>query len=64
MKSVSNYGWRVDIERLRSKYFVDMMKGKDDGSQLPLPQTTTVIFGGLLFRMTIRGRCPPKQVAQ
>ncbi len=30
LKSVSNYGWRVDIERLRSKYFVDMMRNKDD----------------------------------
>ena len=30
LKSVSNYGWRVDIERLRSKYFVDQMRHKDD----------------------------------
>ncbi len=30
LKSVSNYGWRVDIERLKSKYFVDMMRAKDN----------------------------------
>ena len=30
LKSVSTYGWRVDIERLRSKYFVDLMRNKDD----------------------------------
>ena len=31
---MSTYGWRVDIERIRSKYFVDMMrpKGGDDKS--------------------------------
>jgi hypothetical protein len=36
LKSVSNYGWRVDLERIRSKYFVDMMRHKDDDSH-PVP---------------------------
>lgn len=36
LKSVSNYGWRVDIERLRSKYFVDMMRNKDDDDGGPI----------------------------
>ncbi len=30
LKSVSTYGWRVDIERIRSKYFVDMLKDKTE----------------------------------
>jgi hypothetical protein len=30
LKSVSTFGWRVDIERLRSKYFVDLMKDKTE----------------------------------
>lgn len=30
LKSASSAGWRVDIERLQSKYFVEMMKNKGD----------------------------------
>ena len=45
LKSVSNYGWRVDIERLRSKYFVDMMRNKDDEPGAgPLPVISTCLI--------------------
>jgi hypothetical protein len=35
LKSASSYGWRVDLERIRSKYFVEMMKGKEGATPLP-----------------------------